>query len=68
MSKPRVRLKCVANNYAGPNERIIEFSHNNGGGLISLSPTDDGRLLVAVYNCDATVDVSLPTTTQESQT
>jgi hypothetical protein len=56
MSKPEVILNCVANQYAAPQERIIEFSHPNGGGLISFFATDDGRLHVDLYHVDATVD------------
>jgi len=46
----------VANQYAGPAGRIVEFSSENGGGLISLLAVDD-ILLVDVYNCDANVQV-----------
>ena len=55
--KTRIITKCVANHYAGPNERIIEFSHSNGGGLISFVETDDNRLIVEVYRIDDTVEV-----------
>lgn len=55
--KPRVILKCVADQYAFPGERIIEFSHPSGGGLISFFAKDDGRLQVDLYRQDPTVDV-----------
>lgn len=57
MRKPSAKLRCVANGYTAPNERVIEFSHPNGGGLISLRATDDGRLIVEAYQLDAAVDV-----------
>ncbi len=62
--KPRVNTRCVADRYAAPNERIIEFSSDCGGGLISLAE-HDGRLHVNVYNYDPTVVpiVSYPHTT-----
>lgn len=52
----KVTTNCVANNYAADNERIIEFSSPEGGGLISFRRRD-GRLVVDVYRTDATVDV-----------
>ena len=55
--KPRVVMTCVANRYAGPRERIVEFSHPNGGGLISFFACEDGNLLVQVYRQDDTVEV-----------
>lgn len=56
--KPKVNTKCVANNYAGPNERIIEFSSRYGGGLIAFMETVGG-LRVDVYCCDPTVTVTV---------
>jgi hypothetical protein len=55
--KTRVTTRCVANTYTGPNERIIEFHHANGGGLIAFFAHDDGTLSVDVYNTDDTVRV-----------
>lgn len=46
----------VANNYACSNERIIEFSSPQGGGLIAFTLTED-RLTVDVYRQDKTVTV-----------
>lgn len=54
MRKPRVLTKCVANSYAGPDERIVEFSANDGssnGGLIRLFNLD-GRLFVQLYRLE----------------
>lgn len=59
MAKPKVNTNPVANNYSHTNERIIEYSSKNGGGLISLRETDDGRLRVELYRHDATVDFSV---------
>ena len=61
MPKPRVITQCVANRYAGPNERIIEFSGESPdhGGLISFSITDDGRMIVDIYRQGAKVDVRI---------
>lgn len=59
MSKPKVNVKPVADAYAGPGERIVEFSSDAGGGLISLALRDDGKLSVFVYNFDSTVEVSI---------
>ena len=55
--KPKVTVNCVASRYAGPDERIIEFSHKQGGGLISFYPTEDGGLLVNLYHLDPSVMV-----------
>lgn len=59
MAKPRVSTKCVANGYTGPNERIVEFSSANGGGLIAFRETPDGHLLISIYNCDSKVIVGV---------
>lgn len=56
-NKPRVTVKCVADHYAASNERILEISGPNGGCLISLRNTTDGKLVVEAYRCDATVIV-----------
>lgn len=54
-----VNTNPVANGYAGPNGRIIEFSSPNGGGLIAFREMDDGTLRVEVYRIDETVTVSV---------
>lgn len=58
-TKPTVNTRCVANNYAAANERIIEFSDPNGaGGLVSFKfYPETGDLVVDVYRTDKTVTV-----------
>lgn len=57
-SKIKVDTSPVADAYAHrPDEKIIEFSSPNGGGLIAFRVTDDGRLRVDVYRADPSVDV-----------
>jgi hypothetical protein len=55
--RPHVTLNCQADRYAGPTERIVEFTSRAGGGLVSFMEKGD-RLSVHVYGQDATVDVS----------
>ena len=58
MSKPRVITNCVANHYAGPTERIIEYSFPDGsGGLISLFVDSDGNPRVDLYRHDTNVQI-----------
>lgn len=61
MSKPRIHTRCVANTYAGPNERIIEFGAGSDGtgGLISFRIMDDGRLSVQLYQLSGKLDVTV---------
>jgi hypothetical protein len=56
--RPRVILNCVADSYAGSDERIVEFSDDETGlgGLICLRRVD-GRLRLEVYRCDDGVEV-----------
>lgn len=58
MTKPSVFTKCVANSYAGPSERIVEFCDRSTqlGGLIAFRRTDAG-LTVDVYRCGPGVRV-----------
>lgn len=60
--RPRVTLKCVADQYHGPNERIVEFmgAHGKNGGLIAFHEGADGTLRVDVYRCDDGVIVVAP--------
>lgn len=51
----RVNTSPVADQYASPNERIIEFSSAAGGGLISFTLPGDGTIRVDLYRLDATV-------------
>ena len=53
--KIKVTTKCVADNYVGNDEKIIEFSSPVGGGLISFRLNVDGQLIVSVYNTDSNV-------------
>lgn len=57
MAKPRVITKCVANTYAGRDERIIEFSSDAGGGLISFRLVN-GALNINLYRVDGSVIVA----------
>lgn len=57
--RPKVATRCPADCYHSPHERVIEFSSKNGGGLISLLETEDGKLLVQVYRQDKTVIVTV---------
>jgi len=60
MAKPKVSSRCVANNYAAPNERIIELSNGAGiGCLVSVRNMPDGTLSVQVYRRDAGVSVEV---------
>ena len=60
-SKPSVETRCVANNYAGPNERIVEVSSSGGGCLIAFTTGEDGKALrIDVYRADQTVTVRGP--------
>jgi hypothetical protein len=54
--KIKVNTSPVADGFGADNERIIEFSSANGGGLISFKMIE-GRLVVDVYRTDDTVDV-----------
>lgn len=53
--KIKVNPRPVADAYTGPDERIIEYSSPNGGGLISFRLTSDGYLHVDLYREDSTV-------------
>lgn len=58
--RPRVITNCVADAYTRGPERIIEFSHEGKGGLISFRETPDGRLRIEVYRMDPGITVLLP--------
>lgn len=61
MGKSKVITKCVANNYAGPHGRIVEFSFPSGnGGLISFFTNESGKEIVEVYRTDAEIEVRCP--------
>lgn len=59
MSKPNVNTNPVANQYTSRNERIVEYSSPNGGGLIRFTVLDDGTLAVGLYGHDETVKISV---------
>lgn len=56
LRKPRVLTQCVANQYAAPHERIVEFSFPStdgpAGGLISFTDREELPPLVQVYRVD----------------
>jgi hypothetical protein len=56
--RPIIR-KGPANRYASPDEVIVEFSSDHGGGLISLRYIGQ-RLVVDVHRCDDNVVVLGP--------
>ncbi len=63
--RPSVTVNPVADRYSMQGERIIEFSSEVGGGLISLRVSNDGKqLLVDLYRCDPTVVVRTPSTSE----
>ncbi len=56
MSKPRISTRCPANRYAAADERIIEFSFQDGkGGLISFKMGE--HPIIDIYNCDAGIEI-----------
>jgi hypothetical protein len=57
-SKIKVNTNAVASQYAFADEKIIEFSSPNGGGLMAFTLQKDGTLLISVYRQDATVHVA----------
>lgn len=58
VKRPSVNLRCVAANYSGPNERVIEFSGAKSGGLISITEDSAGVLFVNVYRCNGVQVIS----------
>ncbi|WP_431881925.1 hypothetical protein [Micromonospora chalcea] len=60
MPKPRVTTNCVANGYAGPDERIVEVSGQRGKGcLISIRNRPDGTVSIDVHRRDPEVVVNV---------
>jgi len=54
--KPRIITRCIADKYALPDEKIIEFSFPNGsGGLISFKMAD--HPIISLYRCDKDIEV-----------
>ncbi len=62
MKRPSVTVKCVADRYHLPTERIVEFSFPSGqGGLISFRVMPSGTDIVEIYRIDNGVHVFMPT-------
>lgn len=61
--RPSVTVRCVADRYHSPRERIIEFhggaAMGDGGGLISLRRHPSGHVFVDLYRLE-NVSVRLP--------
>lgn len=56
----KVNCKPVADKYSSDNEKIIEFSHSNGGdGLISIRFLPTGETIVDIYRLDNNVRVNV---------
>jgi hypothetical protein len=53
--KVKINTRPVADQHTGKDERVIEYSSPNGGGLISFRLTDDGYLVVDIYREDESV-------------
>lgn len=54
----KITLRPVANNYAMPGERIVEYSNDKGeGGLISFRDGEDGKIIVEPHRHDANVEI-----------
>jgi hypothetical protein len=59
--KPKVNTNCVADVYAGPNEKIVEVSIPGGGPAMLLSCRGvDGALIVEPYEMDLDAHVMQP--------
>jgi hypothetical protein len=61
MARIHVNTSPVANQYAAPNEKIIEYSVGGGsklvGGLIAFRVLEDGKLVIDLYRHDADVEI-----------
>ncbi len=55
--KIKVTSPCVADRYAGADERIVEFTGTRCGFLLSVREDDAGNLTVEVYRADEGVTV-----------
>lgn len=63
MGSVRINTSPVANRYASPDEKIVEFSAgtDGAGGLISFTVREDGTIRVHVYRHESTtVTVGTP--------
>lgn len=54
----KINTSPVAQRYT--DEKVIEYSSPNGGGLIAFREMSDGTLIVEPYRHDATVVISVP--------
>lgn len=57
--KIKINTRPVADSYTFDDERIIEYSSPNGGGLINFRLMPDGKLAVECYRHDSTVRISI---------
>lgn len=57
-NKPRIIVNCIASHYACDNERIIEYSLNEQGGLISLRNIE-GKLHISLYRHEKDVKITI---------
>jgi len=58
LTRPKVTLNCVADNYSVSKERIVEFTFPDGsGGLIQFYPSETGENKITIYNHDESVKV-----------
>jgi hypothetical protein len=57
--KPMVLLKCVANTYTSPDERIVEVVGLNGMGFLMSMRQMDGRMHVSLYRIDEGITVQV---------
>lgn len=54
----KINTNPGANRYAGPDEKIIEFSGPNGaGGLIGFRADENGDIRVSLYRLDPNVTI-----------
>ncbi len=54
----KVTTRCVADRYSAPNEKIVEFSSDVGGGLVSFRIGADNHMHIQVYRTDPNITVS----------
>lgn len=57
MARIKVNTSPVADSYSSRDEKIVEYSSPNGGGLIAFRLMEDGTLRVDLYRHDPTVVV-----------
>jgi hypothetical protein len=59
--RPSVKTRCVADNYHGPGERVVEVwdAKLQKGCLLCLRRVDGGELEISVYRADPGVKVRI---------